>query len=116
MKNTIKTELQNHLLDYINEGVLTNDNINDLYHLAFTQDHYLIGYYNCSEWLKEHDLTCFEAIEIVKQWHNDNFGSFTMDINSETVVNSLIEIYGLELVSELDIETIEDLKDKLEEK
>jgi hypothetical protein len=113
MNESIKTELQNHLSDCINDGILTNDNISDLYYLAFVEDYYLIGYYQCSEWLKTHNIDVFDAIETVRDWSLDNFGYFTMDINSETIVTKLIEIYGLELLSELDFDTIEELQTEL---
>jgi hypothetical protein len=114
MNTTIKTELQNHLSDYINDGILTNDNISDLHFHAFNEDYYLIGYYQCSEWLKTHNIDTFEAIEIVKEWEIDNFGEFTTAINSESIVNMLVYIYGLALLNELDFDTIEELQTELQ--
>tara|TARA_R110002153_G_scaffold252772_1_gene410628 strand:+ start:586 stop:879 length:294 start_codon:yes stop_codon:yes gene_type:complete len=97
MKTSIKKELTSYINDCKADGrEVTRFNL-------FNEDYYIIGYYNCSEWLKEHDLDAFEAISIVKDYEMDNFGSFTTDINSEGIVNMLFYIYGEELCNELGI-------------
>ena len=48
MKQTIKTELTEHINDYNKE---------DRNHFTmFNEDYYIIGYYNAEQWLKKHDL------------------------------------------------------------
>ena len=71
----------------------------DLHHKAFNEDYYLIGYYNCSEWLKKHNLGEFEALEELYRLQKEHFGEVKPleDINSETVVNQLVYFYGLEI-------------------
>tara|TARA_R100000951_G_scaffold71034_2_gene59918 strand:+ start:2640 stop:2993 length:354 start_codon:yes stop_codon:yes gene_type:complete len=112
MKTSVKTELANHLLNLINDGVLTNDNKDDWHFHAFNEDYYLIGYYNCSEWLKKHDIDTYEAIAICQDYELEMFGEFqTRYDNPETTVNMLVYIYGEELINEFEGETIKELKD-----
>jgi len=112
MKTTIKTELASHILDCINDGVLTNENRDDWHFHAFNEDYYLIGYFQCSEWLKKHNLDVFEAIAICQDYEIEMFGEFSKRYdNSETTVNMLAYIYGEELINEFEGETIKELKD-----
>lgn len=116
MKASIKVELADHLIDCINDGVLTNDNRDEWHFHAFNEDYYLIGYYNCSEWLKKHEIGEFEAAGICQEYELDHFGECnTIYDNSEKVVNMLAYIYGEELLNELDADSIEELEEKLNE-
>ena len=112
MKTSVKTELANHLLNFINDGVLTNENKDEWHHLAFNEDYYIIGYHQCSEWLKKHDLDPYEAIAICQDWEEEMFGEFQKRYdNAEITVNMLTYIYGEELINEFEGETIKELKD-----
>ena len=103
--DTIKTELQEHLNAFIAEN---NDrkwarDISDLHHEAFNQDYYIIGYYQCEQWLKKHNISVFEGIEFVQDYERNNFGVEwvrTYD-NAESLVNMITYIIGEELVNEL---------------
>ena len=110
MKTSIKTELANHILDKINDNILTNDNRDDWHFLCFNEDYYLIGYYQCSQWLKTHDIDTFEAIEICQQYEIDNFGEAKIYDNSEKTVNMLAYIFGEELIYSDDFKTVKKLK------
>lgn len=112
MRNTIKTELANYILDRINDGVLTNDNKDDWHFHCFNEDYYIVYHSRAKEWLKDHDLDAFEAIEIVKEYEVENFGSMTTEIRPESIVNMLAYIYGEELINSFDAETVEDLEKK----
>jgi len=114
MKNSIKTELENHILDRINDGVITNENKDDWHFHCFNEDYYIIGYYNAEEWLKKHNLDTFEVIEIVKNYEIDNFGEFWTYINSESIVNMLAYIYGEKIIYGINAESIEELKENLQ--
>ena len=114
MKTSIKTELSNHIIDFINDNVLTDENQQDWHFHAFNEDHYLIGYYQCSEWLKEHNIDAFEAIEICQTYDEENFGEIMNKYdNSEKTVNMLAYIYGEELFQELQADTIEELEESI---
>ena len=115
MKTSVKEELLNSILDKINDGVLTNDNKDEWHYLCFNEDYYIIGYYECNQWLKAHDIDCFEAIEEVINYENDNFGETTTSINSESIVNMLAYIWGEELICSFYADTIEELKEEITE-
>ncbi len=66
------------------------------------------------KWLKTHSINAFEAVDIVKQYEEDNFGEFTTDIHPERIVNMLAYIYGEEVLYSYDVETVEELKLQIE--
>ena len=96
MKQTIKTELTEHINDFNKE---------DRNHFTmFNEDYYLIGYYNCQQWLKKHDLDVFEAIRICNQYEEENFGEIqTQFDNAEMLVNHLVYWYGQDICNELEL-------------
>ena len=113
MKNSVKLELTNHILDLINDGVITNENIDETHYHAFNEDYYLIGYYQCSEWLKKHNIDTFEAIEICQTYETEMFGESKIYDNSEKSVNMLAYIFGEELLNSLSYNTVDELKESL---
>tara|TARA_R110000796_G_scaffold113672_1_gene225458 strand:- start:104 stop:460 length:357 start_codon:yes stop_codon:yes gene_type:complete len=114
MKTTIKEELKQHLLDLVNDGVLTEDNKDEWHFHAFNEDYYIIGYYNASKWLEKHGIGEFEAAAVCTQYEIDNFGELgKVYDNSETCVNMLAYIYGEELLG--DQEIIDEIEEKLSE-
>lgn len=115
MKTSIKTELTNYIIDLINDEVLTNENREEWHFHAFNEDYYIVYHAAAIEWLKTHDLDAFEAIEIVKEYEEDNFGEMNTDINPESIVNMLAYIYGEEIIYSIDAETVEELKESLTE-
>ena len=101
MNNSINNELLLHIKDYIIDNDLINEDlgdINELHHDIFNTDYYIIGYYNCEQWLKKHNINTFEAIEYVQQYEKDNFGETNTDINSEKIVNMIAYIVGEEIL------------------
>lgn len=118
MKASVRNELLNHLLDLINDGVLTNDNSDEWHYHAFNEDYYIIGYWNASQWLKKHDIDAFDAIAEVAEYQESEFGEITLnpgDYNSETIVNNLVYFYGYELLSDLNESDIDELKARIVE-
>ena len=108
MKNSIKIELASHIIDRINDGILTDDNRDEWHFYSFNEDYYIIGYYEASQWLKKHDIGEFEAAGICQEYEVENFGECTKIYdNAETTVNMLTYIYGEELLNSIDAETIE---------
>jgi hypothetical protein len=115
MNNSIKAELKAHILSYINDGVLTDDNVEDWHFHAFNESHYIIGYYQCSEWLKLHDVDTFDAINTIVEYEQDDFGEVLTEVdNSETVVNMFVYILGEELLSDINADDIEELREGVE--
>jgi hypothetical protein len=116
MKNSIKTELAEHVLELIDRGTIHDDNIDEAHFHAFNEDYYIIGYYNAEQWLKKHDISAFEAIDTIVQYEKENFGETNTRVdNAESVVNMYVYIIGEELLYSLNYETIAELKDQLEE-
>ena len=104
MRNSIKVELEQHVQDLINDGVLTEDNQDDWHFHAFNEDHYLIGYYNCEQWLARHNVSTFEAIETIREYEQDNFGEVNTKFdNAESVVNMYVYILGEEIIHNLEL-------------
>ena len=111
---TIQEELRSHVLDLINDEILTLENRDDWQHIAFNEDYYIIGYYNASEWIKKHDIDIFDLIEEVQEYEKDHFGETTISINSESQVNMFVYIKGEEIISDLyELETLEEIKTEL---
>jgi len=115
MKNLVKEELAGHILDRINDGIIDDENRGDWHFHCFNEDYYIIGYYEASEWLKQHDIDTFEAIHICNKYEIDNFGETSNKYdNSESTVNMLAYIWGEELLCEINADNIEELKEELE--
>jgi len=104
MKNPIKVELLRHLRDAITDRELQD--FDDLHHVAFNEDYYIIGHHNAKVWFEKHGVSAWDAIEVVQQWNNDTFGEVdypnATPINPESMVNMYVYILGEELMSELD--------------
>lgn len=115
MKNSIKKELAQHIIDKINDGVIDNSNRDDWHFYCFNEDYYIIGYYEASQWLKKHNIGEFEAAGICQQYEIDNFGQSKVYDNSETTVNMLAYIYGEELIYSDDFKTVKQLKKAMKE-
>ena len=114
MNISVENELNQYILDCIDDETLTNDNQDEWHHYAFNEDYYIVYHSRAIDWLKSHDIDTFEAIDIVKQYEEDNFGEFTTDINPERIVNMLVYIYGEEVLHSYDVETVGELKEQIE--
>jgi hypothetical protein len=116
MKTSVKIELAKHLLDCISDGVINDGNYNNWHHEAFNRDYYIIGYYQCSEWLKRHEIDTFEAVTICQNYEIEHFGGLSKEYNnSEVTVNMLVYIFGEKLEQELSAENVEELEEELNE-
>ena len=114
MNTSVKQELSNHILDAINDGFIHDENKDDWHFHLFNEDYYLIGYYQCNEWLKRHNIDAFEAIGICQDWEESVLGEKqkTYD-NAEVTVNMLVYVWGEELLNEIDAKDIAELKEEL---
>jgi hypothetical protein len=96
MKNSIRTELLEHINESLSDGLTT--------HHEMFGDYYIIGYYQTAQWLKEHDLGELEAANICYEFQRSHIGEVTTFDNTEQLVNELAYWYGLELCNELNID------------
>jgi hypothetical protein len=96
----IKTSVKKELIEYINDTPKEEQNHFNL----FNEDMYLIGYYQCSQWLKEHQIGELEGVSICNEYELEHFGEVqtTFD-NTEKLVNHLVYWFGWDLCNELEI-------------
>ena len=99
MKNSIKEELT----EYINDNINNYAKDDELHYHLFNQDFYIIGYYQAQEWLDQHEISVFEALETIREYEDFHFGECKSYTNAEQTVNMLVYIYGEELLCELDL-------------
>ena len=96
----LQIELAHHLLDVVNE-LLFHDpdfDVDDLHHLAFNEDYYIIGYFHAKEWLKKHDVTPWQAMAYIASETMLHIGECNLkeqDFNSEWAVNQIAYFAGL---------------------
>jgi hypothetical protein len=100
MKTSIRKEFKQRAIDYVSFGILTLDNQDDWHYYMFNEDYYVIGYYNAEQWLNEHDISAFEAIQVCQQYEKDNFGECRIYDNAESTVNMFTYILGEEWMYE----------------
>lgn len=105
MKKSIYLELLQHVINTINEQRLAS--LEDLHYLAFNEDYYIVGYYQAEQWLKEHDVSSFEAIADVIAWEEGALGEVTLkpsDMNAERIVNLYVYVLGEDLLSDFNLD------------
>lgn len=112
---TIKKELANHILDRISDGVIDNTNKDDWHFHCFNEDFYIVYHSEAVKWLKNHNLDTFEAIEIVTEYENEQFGETNTKINPEAIVNMVAYILGEELLYSDEFKNIKQLKKAMKE-
>lgn len=103
MKNSIREELSEYIAERVTEMMKYKEmpaDSQELHQALFNEDYYIIGYYQAEQWLMSHRLETFEAISIVQEYENEQFGECRMYDNAESVVNMLAYIYGEELLYE----------------
>tara|TARA_R100001369_G_scaffold80222_1_gene110482 strand:- start:1528 stop:1875 length:348 start_codon:yes stop_codon:yes gene_type:complete len=92
----------NELNAYICEacmGEMSYSGIDEDLHYKIFNDHiYMIGYYNCEQWLRKHNLNIFEAIAFVQDYESENFGKKESYTDAEKLVSMMTYIIGEELV------------------
>ena len=93
----LKQDVRNYIIQQLNDDVGLDQNINDLHHYLLNENYFIIGYYKAEQWLKKDSI--FNAIEIIKNYENDNFGQVSTDLSSsESVANMLAYILGEEIL------------------
>ena len=106
-------EIQSHIdeylkenRDYLKDNLGRYSDINELHNMIFNTDYFLIGYYQCEQWLKD---KAFECIGIIQDYEKDQFGEVSTDLSSsENVVNMYAYIVGEELLYSME----DDLKEQ----
>ena len=69
-----------------------------LHQELFNMDYYIIGYFNAEQWLKG---STFEAMALIKDYEESNFGEVTTDISCpEKVANMTAYILGEQCIND----------------
>ena len=92
MDNSIILAVIENMVDKLNHRVGHGADAVDLHHHLCNEDYFIIGTYNAKKFLGEH---AFDAIGVIKEYEEDNFGNSTTDFsNPEKVANMLAYIIG----------------------
>ena len=93
----LKQDVKNYIIQQLNDDVGLDQHISDLHHYLLNEDYFIIGYYQAEQWLKKDSI--FNAIEIIKEYEESNFGQVSTDLsNSENVANMLAYILGEQIL------------------
>jgi len=76
----------------------------ELHHIAFNEDYYIIGTHRAKEWLAD---KVFDVIEIIRKYEQDNFGEVNTDFSDpEKIVNMYVYIVGEQVVNDITLEDV----------
>ena len=94
-------ELAKYAIDALKDGVQGNGcYASDLHSKLFNEDYFIIGYYQAEQWLIA-NTGIFNAMEIIKDYEQDNFGEVLTDLSdSEKVCNMIAYIGGEEVLQQ----------------
>ena len=97
----LKQDVKNYIIQQLNDDVGLDKYICDLHDYLLNQDYFIIGSWRAEQWLKKDSI--FNAIEIIKDYEQSNFGEVSTDLSSsENVANMLAYILGQEILFEND--------------
>lgn len=125
MENKTRQELSSLIIDAINDERLNDKPVSEIHNEVFNTDYFIIGNYQAEQWLIANG-GIFNAIEIIKDYEQDNFGEVNTDFSEpERVCNMLVYILGEEIInnlkviqdnwdSECNADILEELKTELE--
>jgi hypothetical protein len=100
-QNQTNEELKSLIIDAINENRLNDKPVSEIHNEVFNSDYFIIGRYAAEQWLINNG-GIFNAIEIIKDYENDNFGKVNTDFSEpEKVCNMYVYILGEELINGL---------------
>ena len=85
---------QEEIQEYIDDNISDYEIDDDLHHNLFNTDYYLIGYYQCEQWL---GLNTFKCIQTIQDYEKDNFGEVSTDISSPGYAPSAIPSVNLRI-------------------
>jgi hypothetical protein len=100
-QNQTNEELKSLIIDAINDNRLNDKPVNEIHNEVFNTDYFIIGRYEAEQWLINNG-GIFNAIEIIKDYENNNFGEVNTDFSEpEKVCNMYVYILGEELINGL---------------
>jgi hypothetical protein len=100
-----QTELLELIKDEIEHNCLQSDTISERYFdvsefhsKLFNENYYFIYTSDCNNFINSQFDNSFNAIEIVKDYEESNFGTFNTTIQAFNIANMLIYIIGEDLI------------------
>ena len=94
----LKADVRTDIIDKLRDGVGEGSYGADLHHDLCNTDYFIIGTRKAKEWLGS---DVFDAIELIKEWEQDNIGEVTTDFsNPERVANMAAYVLGSEILEE----------------
>lgn len=90
--NSLHAEIQDHIATGVHD--LVGMEVSELHHELFNTDFYIIGHYKAEQWLLEHGVGIFTAIEFVQEYERGMFGETNTEISAESIVNMFTYIVG----------------------
>lgn len=96
---TVK-EIASLIIDAANDGRLKE--ASEIHNEVFNTDYFIIGIYQAEQWLIA-NTGVFQAVGIIKDYEQENFGEVTTDLSeAERVCNMIVYIIGEAIIGELD--------------
>jgi len=103
MNRNTQQELKSIIIDAINDNRLNDKPVNEIHNEVFNTDYFIIGRFDAEQWLINNG-GIFNAIEIIKDYELDNFGTVNTDFSeAEHVCNMYTYILGEELINGLNV-------------
>jgi hypothetical protein len=103
MNRNTQQELKSIIIDAINDNRLNDMPVNEIHNEVFNTDYFIIGRFEAERWLINNG-GIFNAIEIIKDYELDNFGTVNTDFSeAEHVCNMYTYILGEELINGLNV-------------
>jgi hypothetical protein len=103
MNRNTQQELKSLIIDAINDNRLNDMPVNEIHNEVFNTDYFIIGRFEAEKWLINNG-GIFNAIEIIKDYELDNFGTVNTDFSeAEHVCNMYTYILGEELINGLNV-------------
>ena len=100
MEYSTKQEIASQVIDAINDGRLLDMRTSEIHNEVFNTDYFIIGRYQAEQWLIANG-GIFNAIDVIKEYEESNFGEVTTDLSeSEKVCNMLVYILGEEVLND----------------
>jgi hypothetical protein len=93
----IKDELEHNCLETDTIGERYFD-VSDFHHKLFNENHYFSYTSFCNDFINSQFDNAFNAIDIVKDYEESNFGTFNTTIDAFNIANMLMYIIGEDLI------------------
>lgn len=100
----IDEKIREHAIDGLKDLKGTDPEASEVHHKLFNEDYFIIGTTKAEKWLEGGKDGVFGAIEKIKEYEQDNFGSVSTDFSDpEKVANMYAYILGEELLQQSEV-------------